>query len=42
MSPDDLVNPFYGRLAFELQIKFGKERDSSLEVFNNDADVVHP
>src|SRR5918996_195424 len=31
-----------GRLAFELQAKFVKERNGSLEVFDNDADVVHP
>ena len=30
------------RLALELQTKFEKECSSSLEVVDNDADVVHP
>jgi hypothetical protein len=34
--------PFDGRLAFELQIEFDKERDSGLHVVNDDADAVHP
>ena len=42
-EPDDTVNPLplNGRLAFEFQAKFDKERNGSLEVFDNDADVVH-
>ena len=44
IEPDDAVNPLSlnGRLALQLQTKFDKERDSSFEVFDNDADVVHP
>jgi hypothetical protein len=43
VEPDDTVNPLplNGRLAFEFQAKFDKERNGSLEIFDNDADVVH-
>jgi hypothetical protein len=41
---DDAVHPtsFDRRLALQLQTKFDKERDSSFEVVDNDADVIHP
>jgi hypothetical protein len=43
-SPDDAVDPpsLDGRLALKLQTKFDKERDRSLEVADNEEDVVHP
>jgi len=44
VEPDDAVHPtsLDWRLALQLHTKFEKERDSSLEVVDNDADVVHP
>src|SRR6266511_3888923 len=44
VEPDDAVHPlaFDGRLALKLQTKFCKERDRSLEVVDNEEDVVHP
>ena len=44
VEPDDAVHPtsLDWRLALQLQTKFDKERGSSLEVVDNDADVVHP
>jgi hypothetical protein len=44
VEPDDAVHPtsLDCRLALQLQTKFDKERDSSLEVIDDDADVVHP
>ena len=43
VEPHDAVHPpsLDGRLALQLQTKFDKERDSSREVVDNDADVVH-
>ena len=44
VEPDDAVHPWSldCHLALQLQTKFDKERDSSLEVVDNDADVIHP
>ena len=44
VEPDDVVHPtsFDRRLSLQLHTKFDKERDGSLEVVDNDADVVHP
>ena len=44
VEPDDAVYPLSlnFRLTFQLQTKFDKERDSSLEVSDKDSDVVHP
>ena len=44
VEPDDAVHPtsLDRRLALQLHTKFDEERDSSLEVVDNDADVVHP
>jgi hypothetical protein len=44
VEPDDAVRPtpLDWRLALQLHTKFDKERSSSLKVFDNDADVVHP
>ncbi len=44
VEPDDAVHPLSldCRLALQLQTKFDEERDSSLEVVDNDADVVQP
>src|SRR5918995_2092924 len=44
VEPDDAVDPpsLDGRLALKLQTKFDKERDRSLEVVDNEEDVVHP
>ena len=41
---DELIRPFAldGRLALKLQTKFSKEPDRSLEVVDDDEDVVHP
>src|SRR5690349_4630971 len=40
---DDAVHPspLDGRFALQLKTEFGKERDSGLEVVDNDANVVH-
>jgi len=37
VEPDDTINPLplNGRLAFEFQAKFDKERNGSLEIFDN-------
>jgi len=39
----DSINPWSlnGRLTFEFQTKFCKERDSSFEVVDNDGNIVH-
>ena len=44
VEPDDTVHPtsLDRRLALQLHTKFDKERYSSLEVVDDDADVVHP
>src|SRR5262245_6033682 len=44
VEPDDAIHPrsLDGRLALELQTKFSKECDRSLEVVDNEEDVVHP
>jgi hypothetical protein len=43
VESDDVVDPrsLDGRLALKLQTKFGKERDRSLEVVDNEEDIVH-
>ena len=43
VESDDAINPFplNGRLTFELQPEFGKERNGGLEVFDNDGHIVH-
>jgi len=44
VEPDDAVYPpsLDSHLALQLQTKFDKERGNSLEVVDNDEDVVHP
>src|SRR5947208_17088545 len=44
VEPDDAVHPLSldGRLDLKLQTKFSKEPEPSLEVVDNDEDVVHP
>src|SRR5207244_4157666 len=44
VEPDDAVHPtsLNRRLALELQSKFRQESDTSCEVVDNNADVVHP
>ena len=44
VETDDLVHPtsLDRRLALQLQSKFDKESDSSGEVVDDNADVVHP
>src|SRR5437763_2591702 len=44
VEPDDAVHPtpLDRHLAFQLQTEFGEERFGSLEVVDNDEDVVHP
>ena len=44
VEPDDTVHPksLDWRLALELHTNFNKERSSSLEVVDNNEDVVHP
>src|SRR5437588_104881 len=44
LEPDDAVHPtpLDRRLAFQLHTEFGEERFGSLEVFDNDENVVHP
>src|SRR5438270_3706631 len=43
-EPDDAVHPtpLDRRLAFQLHTEFGEERFGSLEVVDNDENVVHP
>ena len=43
VEPHDTVHPLSldGGLALKLQTKFGKERDRSLEVVDNEEDIVH-
>jgi len=43
VEPDDAVHPLPldGRFALQFKAEFGKERDSGLEVVDNDANVVH-
>jgi hypothetical protein len=43
-EPDGLVHrrPLDRRLPFQLHTEFGEERLGSLEVVDNDEDVVHP
>ena len=44
VEPDDAVHPtpLDLRLAFQLHTEFGEERFGSLEVLDNDENVVHP
>ena len=44
VEPDGAVHPrsLDRRLALQLHAKFDEERDGSLEVVDDDADVVHP
>src|SRR5438045_7258283 len=44
VEPDDAVHPtpLDRRLAFQLHAEFGEERFGSLEVVDNDENVVHP
>ena len=44
VEPDDAVHPtpLDRRLAFQLHTEFGEERFGSLEVVDNDENVVHP
>ena len=44
VEPDGLVHPrpLERRLAFQLHTEFGEERFGSLEVLDNDENVVHP
>src|SRR5437762_4029940 len=44
VQPDDAVHPtpLDRRLAFQLHTEFGEERFGSLEVVDNDENVVHP
>ena len=44
VEPDDAVHPrpLVRRLAFQLHTEFGEERFGSLEVVDNDENVVHP
>src|SRR5881394_1504729 len=44
VEPDDAVHPtpFERRLAFHLHTELGEERFGSLEVVDNDENVVHP
>jgi len=44
VEPDDAVHrrPLDLRLAFQLHAEFGEERFGSVEVVDNDEDVVHP
>ena len=44
VEPDGLVHPrpLDRRLAFQLHTEFGEERFGSLEVLDNDENVVHP
>src|SRR5215207_8180662 len=44
VEPDDLIHrrPLVRRLAFQLHTEFGEERFGSLEVVDNDENVVHP
>jgi hypothetical protein len=44
VEPDDAAHPVAldGRLAFQLHTEFGEERLGSLEVLDNDENVVHP
>ena len=44
VEPDEAVDRLSldDRLALKLQTKFGKERDGSLEVVDNEEDIVHP
>ena len=44
VEPDDAVHPtsLDRRLALQLQTKFDEERDRSVEVVDDDDDVVHP
>src|SRR4051794_12707881 len=44
VEPHDAARPipFDRRLAFKLHAEFGEERFGSLEVFDNDENVVHP
>ena len=44
VEPDDAVHPrsLDRRLALQLQAELDEERDRSLEVVDDDADVVHP
>jgi hypothetical protein len=44
VEPDDAVHPtsLDWHLALQLQAKFDKESDSSCEVVDNNAYVVHP
>src|SRR5437763_3856788 len=44
VEPDDAVHPtpLDRRLAFQLHSEFGEERFGSLEVVDNDENVVHP
>src|SRR5207248_9684803 len=44
VETDDAVDPpsLDGHPAVQLHAKFGKERESCLEVVHNEADVVHP
>jgi hypothetical protein len=44
IEPDDAVHPtpLDRRLAFQLHTEFGEERFRSLEVIDNDENVIHP
>ena len=44
VEPDDAVHPtpLDRRLAFQIHAEFGEERFASLDVFDNDENVVHP
>jgi hypothetical protein len=44
IEPDNAVHPtsLDGRLAFQLHAEFGEERFGSLEVLDNDQNVIHP
>src|SRR5207247_4137616 len=44
VEPDDAVHPtrLDRRLAFQLHTEFGEERFGSLEVVDNDENIVHP
>nr|WP_251041416.1 hypothetical protein [Arthrobacter sp. ISL-30] len=44
VQPDELVHPFILDccLALQFQAQFDEERDSSLEILDHNADVIHP
>ena len=44
VEPDDAVHPtpLVRRLAFQLHTEFGEERFGSLEVVDDDENIVHP